>query len=290
MGLHTVAERLNRLRALSTRPDFPAFQREFDLSLQRATAEEREALRAVGAAAFESLLQEPTPDPEVCLWFGRHLERGSVALTEKIAALIARHERRRSQDAERRRHMRLEPKPVVIEMKRVVQLSWFNTAGFQASDAFEIRRSVYRSNQERRFARALLARFPGFVPLPNYPLDQIVDLDRLKMHVSEDAWRYGRFCRLDAVLVTPVDGDPIAAFELDSTYHDDPLVQANDRLKETLLAAARIQLFRLRTDDPEATSVDEWYSLLTDEVLERIDIGERLRSRDTHSVLVPVYK
>jgi hypothetical protein len=290
MGRFILGKRLNRLRTLSSRPDFSVFQREFELAFRRASGEQREQLKAIGAEAFESLLQEPEPDPEICLWFGRQLEQGAVVLTDGVVALLAKHERRLAMDAERRRHLGLEPAPVIIQMKRVVQLSWFNTAGFQSSDAFEIRRSVFRSNQERRFARALLARFPGFVPLPNYPLDQIADLDRLKPLVSQEAWQYGRFCRLDAVLVTPVEGDPIAAFELDSKYHDDPQRRANDRLKDSLLSVARIQLFRLRTDDPEATSVDEWYSILTDQVLDKIDIGERLRNRDTHSVLVPVYR
>lgn len=285
-----MTKRLERLRALSARPNFSAFQREFDLALRKASDLEAEQLKLIGAQALESLLHEPVPPPDVCRWFGRHMEQGAVALTEQIVVLLAKHERQNAQDAERRRHLGLEPQPVIIQMKRVVQLNWFNTAGFEASDAFEIRRSVYRSNQERRFARALLARLPGFVPLPNYPLDQIVDLDRLKPHVSPEAWRYGRFCRLDTVLVTPVDGDPIAAFELDSQYHDDPQAQNNDRLKDALLAAAHIQLFRLRSEDPEATSVDEWYSILTDEVLEKLNVGERLRNRDTHSILVPLYK
>jgi hypothetical protein len=53
--------------------------------------------------------------------------------------------------------------------------------------------------------------------------------------------------------------------------------------------AARIPLLRLRSDAPMATAVDEWYSILTDEVLDKIDCGERVRVRDTHSSLVPIY-
>jgi len=161
---------------------------------------------------------------------------------------------------------------------------------FRASDAFEIRRSVFRSPQERAFAKALSLRFPGLRALPNYPLDQVVDLDRLKALVGDEAWRYGFGCRLDAVLVTPLEGDPIAAFELDSRVHDRPDAAKRDQWKNHLLSAARIPLFRLRSEDPTATGVDERYSLLTDQVLDKIDCGERNRTRDVHTTLVPLYR
>jgi len=128
------------------------------------------------------------------------------------------------------------------------------------------------------------------VVLPNYPLDQVADMERLKKLVSDRIWRYGRDCRLDALLVTPMEGDPIAAFELDSHFHDDPEIARRDQWKNDLLATTRIPLFRLRSDDPNATSIDEWYSILTDEVLDKIDCGERIRTREVHTSLVPVYK
>ncbi len=124
--------------------------------------------------------------------------------------------------------------------------------------------------------------------LPNYPLDQVADMDRLKRLVSDRIWRYGRACRLDAVLVTPMEGDPIAAFELDSHFHDVPEIAKRDQWKSDLLAKTGITLFRLRSDDPNATSIDEWYSILTDEVLDKIDCGERIRTRDVHTSLVPL--
>ena len=55
------------------------------------------------------------------------------------------------------------------------------------------------------------------------------------------------------------------------------------------IMTARIPLFRLRSDAPVETALDEWYSVLTDEVLDKIDCGERVRVRDTHASLVPIY-
>jgi hypothetical protein len=48
--------------------------------------------------------------------------------------------------------------------------------------------------------------------------------------------------------------------------------------------------FRLRSESPDSTTVDEWFSLLTDEVLDKISVGERLRVRDFHPTLVPMYR
>ena len=96
--------------------------------------------------------------------------------------------------------------------------------------------------------------------------------------------------RVDSLLVTPIEGDPVAAFELDSRLHDDPEAKRRDALKDELLVAARIPYFRLRSENPEATTVDEWYGLLTDEALDKVSVGERLRVRDVHMSLVPLYR
>jgi Protein of unknown function (DUF2726) len=158
------------------------------------------------------------------------------------------------------------------------------------SDQFEIRRSVYRSPQEREFGRAAKLRFPGLDVYPNYPIDQIIDLQKLAGSVASRTLQYARDCRIDCGLFVPVEGDCIAAIELDSKYHDNEEAALRDRWKETVLAAARIPLFRLRTENPETATLDEWYSLLTDHVLDKIDCGQRIRVRDVHSVLVPLVR
>ncbi len=123
---------------------------------------------------------------------------------------------------------KLEPKPnafksdkVVFQVRRVVQLMQMFMGNGEHSDSTGIRRSVFRSQQERTFVRALSLRFPGLLALPNYPLDQIANLDRIGIDDSEII-RYGHRCRLDAILVIPDEGDAVAAFELDSQLHDQP--------------------------------------------------------------------
>ena len=230
------------------------------------------------------------PDPDLMIWFARHYEAGNIEPTDRLLVLLTKYERTMTQSAERARFAELADQTTIVQLKRVFQTSWFGLAGFEASDAFQIRTSVFRSRQERTFLRAASERFPGLRALPNYPVDQIIDLSRIKPLVSHEAWRSGKLLRLDTVLVTPIEGDPVAAFELDSAHHDDPDVKRRDAWKNELLVAARIPYFRLRSESPDSTTVDEWYSLLTDEVLDKISVGERLRVRDFHPTLVPMYR
>jgi hypothetical protein len=174
----------------------------------------------------------------------------------------------------------------VIHMKRVVQMSWFGLAGWEPSDLYRIKTSVFRSPQELAFAEALWHCYPHLLAFPNYPLDQVCDLKRLRSLVGEQIWRYGLHCRLDTILITR-EGDPIAAFELDSRFHDDPAQQERDSWRDRLLMLANIPLFRMRSEDPSVTTREEWYQLLVEEVVPLISVGERLRNRGVHSMLVP---
>lgn len=285
------ALRIQLLGQLSVRPDFAAFRHHFDLALAAANSAELLQLKRVGAEALRTLLDlSPTPDLDILIWFSRRFDEGFIADSQELRADVRRLERVLAKESERRLHGAFDSASNVIQTKRVVQMSWFGFAGFRASDAFEVRCSVFRSPQERTFTKALKLRFPGLHVLPNYPLDQVVDLGRLRDAVDAQALRYGALCRLDALLVTPVEGDPIAAFELDSVHHDQPRVAMNDQWKNRLLAAARIPLFRIRSENPTATSADEWYGILTDEVLDKVDCGERIRSRDIHTTLVPLVR
>lgn len=287
-------ERLAELAKLFEKPDYERFRSEFD-ALRNGTAalpaSQANELSAIGAAAFQKFL-EASPDPEMgtLRWFTRLCSEGVIKENGAIERALLRLERRLKREDERRRHGAFDASTNILQTKRVVQLSWFGSAGFSASDAFEIRRSVYSGRQERTFVAAAALRFPGLTVLPNYPLRQVVDLDKIKRLLPAPLIHYGFKCLIDVLLVTPREGDPIAAFELDSQYHDDKIRQRQDQWKDQLLRAASIPLFRIRSEDPNATSVDEWYSILTDQVLDRIDCGSRIRTRDSHETLVPIVR
>lgn len=174
----------------------------------------------------------------------------------------------------------------ILQVKRVVQIMQMFLGDGQFSDATGICRSVFRSPQERTFLRALSLRFPGLLALPNYPLDQIVALDRVGS-IDAETLRYGRNCRLDAVLIVPDEGDPVAVFELDSRYHDLPENAGRDAMKNSLIAATGLPYFRLRAEAPESMTTDEWYALLSDQVLPHLDLGGRIRCRQAAYSLIP---
>jgi hypothetical protein len=174
----------------------------------------------------------------------------------------------------------------ILQVRRVVQIMQMFLGDGQFSDASGICRSVFRSQQERTFLRALSFRFPGLLALPNYPLDQIVALDRVDT-INAKTLRYGRNCRLDAVLVIPDEGDPVAIFELDSRFHDVPENAGRDAMKNSLIAATGLPFFRLRAESPDSMTVDEWYALLSDQVLPHLDLGGRVRCRKAAYRLIP---
>lgn len=290
IGHQTYEVDLSRLRRHIARPNFLRFQKEFEAAVTRQGGSPSHHLRLLGAEALEALIESsPKPDPDVLNWFFQQFRAGSIEPTERLLIVLTQLQRRTEQAAERERFAGVDGQMTIVQMKRVVQTSWFGFAGFEASDAIQIKRSVFRSQQERAFHRAVSARWPGCQVLPNYPLDQFIDLARIRRMVSHDAWYSGRLMRIDTLLVTPLEGDPIAAFEIDSRVHDEPAARKRDALKNELLVAARVPFFRLRSENPEATAADEWYSLLTDQVLDKVTVGERLRVRDTHAMLVPMY-
>lgn len=176
----------------------------------------------------------------------------------------------------------------IIRFRRVVRVSDYQWGTQSVSDALGLRISVFRSMQERFFLRALSLRFPGLVALPNYPLDQVADFSKLRKYLDDETIRFGKACRLDALLIVPDEGDSVAAFEVDSKYHDNPEVKRKDKLKDRLLEVLGVPLFRLRADDGNCLDTDDWYALLTDEVLPKINCGTRIRSRRLNSTLIPV--
>lgn len=177
-------------------------------------------------------------------------------------------------------------KQAILQVKRVVQIMQMFLGDGQFSDATGICRSVFRSQQERTFLRALSLRFPGLLALPNYPLDQIAALERVGV-MDAKTLRYGRNCRLDAVLIVPDEGDPVAVFELDSRFHDLPENAERDAMKNNLIAATGLPFFRLRAESPESMTADEWYALLSDQVLPHLDLGGRIRCRQAAYSLIP---
>ena len=239
--------------------------------------------------------------------YGSFLESGLVLVPSETMALLARRigSRKLTELAKKARireeHLRCDnssykqrfqttapERPHCIEVRRVIQKIHAFLGDSASSDNRGIRQSVFRSQQEREFLKALSLRFPSLLALPNYPLDQIARLDHVRPCLDDKTWRYGNRCRMDAILVMPDIGDPVAAFELDSGFHDTPEAIRRDRMKNNLLQLIGLPFFRIRVESPESTTMDEWYALLTDQVVPNLDLGNRVRNRTPNYSLVPV--
>ena len=219
-------------------------------------------------------------------------ERLSSNSLHAIARTLRDEDRRWPARRQHRNRKQQEPAKAlsepVIEVRRVVSSTLMRFGDPNASDAMGIRRSVFRSSQERSFLKALSLRFPALLALPNYPLDQMIEFSRLRELVGKSTWAYAKNCRVDAVLVVPDEGDPVAAFELDSSYHDRPEIKSRDEMKNAIFGLVGLPFFRLRADSPETMTTDDWYAFLTDEVAPNIDVGRRLRTRSSATKFVPV--
>lgn len=174
-----------------------------------------------------------------------------------------------------------------IQLRRVVQVTTYGWAGFEASDLASIQRTVYRSPQERTFHRAVQLRYPGLFALPNYPLASAMNTDWLRRVVPRRVFAFALRSALDVLLVTPGEGDPIIGFELDSSYHDEPATRLRDRMKDEVLHLAGIPLVRLRTDGSETMTVDDWYAVLSDQVGE-LPMPKRHRCREQALSFAPI--
>ena len=302
--MQQISHVLIHLRRLLSASDHSGFIREFERACSHPHAVKDDFLKALGGEGLCLVLQSKT---EHLHEFARRYAKltldgwvsAPAAILEELAFItnndLLRHLKRpfATKDAAKKppyqtktKDSRSDNSGVVFQVRRVVQLMHMFMGSGEQTDSIGIRRSIFRSQQERTFLRALSLRFPGLLALPNYPLDQFVNLNKISIEDPE-AIRYGFRCRLDAVLVIPDEGDTVAAFELDSWIHDDPMRASRDRMKDKLLKASGIPFFRLRVDDPESTSIDDWYAMLSDEVLPHIDIGPRIRNRKASYRLIP---
>ncbi len=69
--------------------------------------------------------------------------------------------------------------------------------------------------------------------------------------------------------------------------HDQLENAERDQMKNSLIAATGLPFFRLRAETPDSMSTDEWYALLSDQVLPHLDLAKRIRCRQAAYSLIP---
>lgn len=290
---------ITALQRLLAEREHHAFLDELLLALEDVLPSQLDYLQVLGGDGLHILLQDQ-PQPALLSAYAQLLLSGKIRASSEV--IMSLHEKFPSEGLRalaqtstrpvcyrnKASGVNTSPEQPTIQLKRVIQIIDMGLGTFTASDALGVRRSVFRSEQERTFLQALALRFPGLHAFPNYPLDQLADFDILANLLDDETIEYGRRCRIDAVLVVPGEGDPVAAFELDSRMHDEPTTARRDRLKNRLFRVIQIPFFRLRAEQCTSIGVDEWYALLTDEVAGKIDCGHRIRIRNNHPNLIPI--
>lgn len=180
------------------------------------------------------------------------------------------------------------PPPLrATEVKRVAIISAFSIETWSNVDAFDFRRNVCASQQEREFLRAVRQFFPSLRAYPNVPLRNFIDLGKLEALVPIRTHRYGWSAQVDILLCTD-DEDPIAGIELDSAFHDSEEAIERDQLKNTLFKLSGLPMIRIRADDEKSVRAEDFYDLLVAEA-KALDAlrSRRMRPRRTHDFLVP---
>lgn len=180
------------------------------------------------------------------------------------------------------------PPPLrATQVKRVAIVSAFSIETWSNVDAFDFRRNVCASQQEREFLRAVRQFFPSLQAYPNVPLRNFIDLGKLEALVPIRTHRYGWSAQVDILLCTD-DEDPVAGIELDSVFHDSEEAVERDKLKNTLFKLSGLPMIRIRADDEKSVRAEDFYDLLVAEA-EALDAlrPRRMRPRRTHDFLVP---
>lgn len=190
--------------------------------------------------------------------------------------------------AEKSTRRTVSPPPLrATEVKRVAIVSAFSIETWSNVDAFDFRRNICASQQEREFLRAVRQFFPSLRAYPNVPLRNFIDLGKLEALVPIRTHRYGWSAQVDILLCTD-DEDPVAGIELDSVFHESEEAIERDQLKNTLFKLAGLPMIRIRADDEKAVRAEDFYDLLVAEA-EALDAlrPRRMRPRRTHDFLVP---
>ena len=127
-------------------------------------------------------------------------------------------------------------------------------------------RGLFRSQQERTFFRAVRTVFPTHFAYPNVALSAFVTFDAVADTLSAAERSYFFRAVVDCGLFDPLaDYHPVYLFELDSPHHDADDRRIKDRMKEHILYAAGLPLYRIRPRSQ--ASADAFAALLREAVL-----------------------
>ena len=173
-----------------------------------------------------------------------------------------------------------------LTMKRISIVSTFSVRSWSASDAFDLRKNLCNSQQEREFLRAIRQYFPSMQSYPNIGLRNFINIDDLGKSISPSLREFAWASQVDILLCT-CDEDPVAGVELDSPWHDNDDAARRDELKNKLFQLAGLPLVRIRAVDPRIVRAEDFYELLNAEPVLASIRPRRMRPRRSHDGLAP---
>ena len=116
-----------------------------------------------------------------------------------------------------------------------------------AAKADGVVKPIFNSRRERRFYDALISVFPNYLVFPNMACSAIFDFDQMKELIGDgDEFRHFLMAIVDFCVVSTTDYLPMVAFEVDSSYHDNPERMAKDEVKDKIFQMGGVPLIRWR--------------------------------------------
>ena len=128
--------------------------------------------------------------------------------------------------------------------------------------------TLFKSQQEYQFFRAVIAVFPNSAVYPNVALSCLVDFAAIERDLTSEERSFFFRGIVDCVVFDIYRGHkPTYFFELDSAYHDTKEQQVKDGYKDHILSLAGQKLYRVRKTF-QGINEDGFISLIR-EVLEK---------------------
>lgn len=107
--------------------------------------------------------------------------------------------------------------------------------------------SLFKSNQELHFYKAVLQFFHGKLVVPNVAMSAVLNYEQMQHVLTSDEKTYFFKGLIDCVVIDIFkDYKPQLFIELDSPFHDTEAQKRKDALKDSILAKAGQKLLRIR--------------------------------------------
>ena len=149
----------------------------------------------------------------------------------------------------------------------------------KASD--EIRfKPIFNSQFEYSIYNIMIGLFPNHLVFPNMSLSSIFDYGKMRATLDSETFEFFLLSSVDICIVSTANYLPIIGYEIDSSYHDDPIQSERDKKKNEIFERGGVYLLRIRAyGEPSLSEVRKQIIESTRELGHKIDPLERKGGR-----------